>query len=77
MYYDESPQAFNFVAGFVMGVALGAGLALILAPQSGRRTRRRLAHVVAGARHVAGSQLEDWGSDVRSAVDAGRRRLKL
>jgi gas vesicle protein len=31
-----------FTAGVVLGAALGAGVALLLAPRSGRSTRRRL-----------------------------------
>ncbi len=34
--------------GFALGAAVGAGVALLLAPQSGKRTRARLAQ---GARH--------------------------
>src|SRR5690606_22906906 len=40
MYYDEEWRALGFVAGLTLGMALGAGIALLLAPQSGRRTRR-------------------------------------
>jgi gas vesicle protein len=32
-----------FTAGLLFGAALGAGIALLLAPESGRETRRRLA----------------------------------
>lgn len=32
-----------FITGVVLGAALGAGVALLLAPRSGRSTRRRLA----------------------------------
>src|SRR5690606_16226999 len=36
MYYDEEWRALSFVAGLTLGMALGAGVALLMAPQSGR-----------------------------------------
>jgi hypothetical protein len=77
MDYDEEQRTFNFVAGLALGLALGAGVALLLAPQSGRRTRRQLVRAVASARDTAGDRFGEMADDVRSAVEAGRRRLKL
>ena len=42
MYYDEESGATNFVAGMLVGAILGAGIALLTAPASGRNTRARL-----------------------------------
>jgi hypothetical protein len=77
MYYDEDHRVLNFVAGFILGVAIGAGTALLMAPESGRRTRRRLAHAASGAKEVAGERWDELSQEVRSAVDASRKRLKL
>lgn len=49
----------NFVAGFLLGAALGAIAALLLAPKSGRELRESLAE--------EGKKLRD------RAVDEGRR----
>jgi hypothetical protein len=38
MYYDEESGALNFVAGMLLGAVIGASLALLTAPQSGRKT---------------------------------------
>jgi gas vesicle protein len=42
MYYDEESGVPNFMAGVIVGAVLGAGIALLTAPQSGRRTRARI-----------------------------------
>ncbi|HUF49708.1 MAG TPA: YtxH domain-containing protein [Longimicrobiales bacterium] len=68
MYYDDEPKAVNFFAGMLLGVVIGASLALLTAPQSGRRTRRRLLRAVSSARDSAGERWldlagEDWPSN--------------
>lgn len=78
MYYDEEGAGpFSFVAGLVLGAVIGAGVALLAAPQSGKRTRRRLLRAVDGAREGAGDRWDALGDDIRSAVRTGRDRLKL
>lgn len=77
MYYDDESQALTFLSGFLLGAAVGVGIALLMAPQSGRRTRRRIKHSLEGVRNTAGDRLEDIGEDVMSAVDTSRRKLKL
>ncbi|MEJ2503843.1 MAG: YtxH domain-containing protein [Gemmatimonadota bacterium] len=77
MYYDDDTSGVSFLSGLIVGVAIGAGLALILAPQSGRRTRRRLVRRVEDATDDA---LGRWGAvtdDLRSAVKDSRKRLNL
>jgi uncharacterized membrane protein YccC len=57
-----------FVGGLVLGALIGAGIALLVAPERGRVTRRRL------ARHLreAGDELRDEFDGLRAAA---RRRL--
>lgn len=77
MYYDEEgPGAFSFVAGILLGTVLGASLALLAAPQSGKRTRRQLRRAVDGVRTSASDRFSLFGDDVRGAVRSGRRRLR-
>lgn len=77
MYYDEESGAINFVAGVLLGAVLGASLALLTAPQSGRKTRRRLIRAVSTARETAGGRWEDLADEVQDAVRAGRKRIRL
>jgi gas vesicle protein len=77
MYYDDNSRIINFLAGLALGTVLGATTALLIAPQSGKRTRRRLVKAVSGVGDTAGDRWDDLSDDVKSAVTAGRRRLKL
>lgn len=76
-YDDENDGWLAFAAGLLIGLVIGAGVGLLGAPQSGRRTRRRLRHAVEDARDSATDRWETLGDDVRSAVESRRRRLKL
>ena len=42
MYYEEESGATGFVAGILVGAVLGASIALLMAPHSGKITRARL-----------------------------------
>ena len=58
-------KARTFTVGLILGALVGAGLALLLAPQSGAETRRDLAR---RARQLA--------DDSRDRYDEARRRLR-
>ena len=65
--------------GFALGAAVGAGLALLMAPDSGKKTRERLTSTAQrwskGAGHVideARDTLADLGTDAKSAIQAGQ-----
>jgi gas vesicle protein len=77
MYYDEESRALSFFAGMLLGVVVGASVALLAAPQPGKKTRRQLAKAVGNARGTAEDQWEELADDVRSAVKAGRKRIRL
>jgi gas vesicle protein len=75
MYYEDQPtDSFSFFGGLIVGVVLGAGIALLAAPASGKRTRRRMLRQVVSAKRAAGEQVDDWADELRSALRAGRRR---
>jgi gas vesicle protein len=76
MYFEDQKNTFNFVSGLIIGALVGAGIALMAAPTSGKRTRRKMLRRVMNARRAAGDQVEDWTADLRSAVRSGRRRLR-
>jgi gas vesicle protein len=66
----------NTISAFLVGLAIGAGAALLLAPQSGERTRKNL---VRGARRVR-RQAEEFVRDTREraedAIDDARAELE-
>ena len=68
-YDDEDPYVIiekrsAGVGSFLLGVALGAGVALLVAPQSGARTRREIQRGAHRARRAA----EGLAGDVRERV---------
>jgi gas vesicle protein len=77
MYYDDESGAVTFVAGLLLGAVVGASLALLAAPQSGKKTRRRILRAVSSARNTAGERWDDLTDDVQHAVRAGRKRIHL
>ena len=83
MYYEKESGSLNFVAGLAMGAILGASVALLTAPQSGKRTRRRIVRAVEAARDKAVDNWDDATMNVRRlarrgrhAARRGRRRLR-
>ena len=77
MYYDDDTGTMSFLTGVLVGALLGAGIALLSAPQPGRKTRRRLKKAVSNARDTAGHRWGDLSDEVRSAVETGRKRVRL
>jgi gas vesicle protein len=69
MQYDQDANAMNFVSGFLLGAAVGAGIALLMAPEAGNRTRRRIRRVAGELRDTATDQLDDFADDVKARVD--------
>ena len=69
MEYDYEAQVFNFVSGLVLGAFLGAGIALLTAPESGQRTRRRIRRAAGDIRENASDRWEDLADDVKGRVD--------
>ena len=69
MDYDHEQQAFNFISGLLLGVVIGAGIALLMAPQPGRKTRKKLRKTAVGIRENATDRLDDFADGVRGRVD--------
>jgi gas vesicle protein len=69
MEYDEDTQVLNFVTGLLLGAAIGAGVALLTAPEPGRRTRRRIRRKADDLRDTATDRWEGVAEDVRGKVD--------
>ncbi len=71
------------VVGFVLGALVGAGIALLLAPRTGKETRRgladagrRLGGTVRDTLGQAGERVNDLAQDAKAALDAGREAFE-
>lgn len=64
-----------FTAGAVLGAALGAGAALLFAPQSGARTRHNIARRGRHLRTRTADAWEDLRHELRYAARRGRKKL--
>jgi gas vesicle protein len=76
MEYDHESQVFNFIAGLVLGAVIGAGITMLTAPESGKKTRRRVRKMAGEMRRNAESRLGEIGDDVRGRVDDAVRGVR-
>ncbi|HEX2093223.1 MAG TPA: hypothetical protein VHG28_12520 [Longimicrobiaceae bacterium] len=87
MYYDDQSRRFNLLSGLLFGAVLGAGIALLLLPEAGARTRR-IRRAAGGIGRKASRRLSELQEDLddtlqgsiragRKHVRAGRKRLNL
>lgn len=78
-------RVLSLISMLIVGGLLGAGVALLMAPQSGRRTRlkirdkgmelrERAAETAEDTRHRASHTLDDWASSTRERVSSLRER---
>lgn len=79
---SEVNRAGGAVAGFMFGAVVGAGAALLLAPATGRDTRRKIGSTARRLADGVGSELGEMknkaiqraseiNGDVKDAIDAG------
>lgn len=64
-----------FATGALIGAAIGAGTALLLAPQTGEETRRDLARQGRRLRARGADAWDDLRDELRWATQRGRRRI--
>jgi gas vesicle protein len=70
------PVAEGFAAGLVVGALLGAGIALLFAPDRGSRTRSHLSRRLHRLREQASDELDRVGSRTRRDLQRRRRELE-
>lgn len=77
---DEHTRTIDFLAGLFVGAIIGAGVALVTAPQSGQRTRRKVRRVAGSLTDGAQDRFDDFADEVKRRVDdavtGARKRLK-
>lgn len=69
MEYNDSTRTVDFLAGLLLGAVIGAGVALVTAPQSGTRTRRKIKRVAGNLSEGAQDRFEDFADEVKARVD--------
>ena len=65
----EERQAVSFVSGLLLGAVIGAGVAILTAPQPGRKTRRRIRKVARRAKGQTANRLDDLAMELKRRVD--------
>ncbi|MEZ4422922.1 MAG: YtxH domain-containing protein [Gemmatimonadota bacterium] len=77
--HDGTERVLPFLAGLVLGAAIGAGVALLTAPQPGTRTRKRIRRAAHTLKDGAVDRWDDLADDMKQRVDdtvrAARKRL--
>jgi gas vesicle protein len=69
MEYDHEPQVIDCVTGLLLGTVIGAGVALLAAPQSGRRTRRHIKKTALTLLDSTTDRFDDLADDMKGKVD--------
>lgn len=84
-WYDDEPYGEPYViverheagvGSFIVGLALGAGVALLLAPQTGEETRRTLARRARRAQDAAQELVEEMSGTVAEKFNDVRNRVE-
>ncbi len=70
---DRERQAASFLSGLVLGAVIGAGVALLATPQSGRRTRRHIRRTAGRVRADSAERFDELADDVRKSVEDALR----
>ena len=66
----------GFAAGILLGAALGAGVAVLFAPDKGSRTRRRLGQRMRDLRENAEERVDDARQDAGRTLNRQRRKIR-
>jgi hypothetical protein len=66
----------GFIGGLMLGALIGAGVALMLAPERGYVTRRRIRTRFEDVRDDAKDQIEDWRGSAEREFKRGRRKAR-
>ncbi len=73
---DEGFSGGTMLLSFLLGGFVGAGVALLLAPKSGRETRQRIMDLTEDARDFAEDYTEQIKGRVTSSVGKGKEYYK-
>ncbi len=79
MESETERTAWSFVTGLLLGSMIGAGVAMLTAPQSGRRTRRRIRRSAARIQGTATDRFDELAHELKDRIDdaVGSARERL
>jgi hypothetical protein len=66
----------GFFGGLLIGAIIGAGVALLMAPERGYVTRRRIRTRFEDARDDAKDQIDDWRGHAEREFKRGRKKVQ-
>jgi gas vesicle protein len=73
---EERGNAPVILMAFLLGGVVGAGLALLFAPVSGRETRDRIKDLVEDVKEKAEGAVEEIRDKVKETLDLGKKTLE-
>jgi gas vesicle protein len=73
---EERGNAPVILLAFLLGGVVGAGLALLFAPLSGRETRERIKDLVEEVKEKADGAVEEIRDKVKETLDLGKKALE-
>lgn len=66
---DSEREAVSFVSGLVLGAIIGAGVAMLTAPQPGRKTRKRIRKSARRLQGTASDRFDELAGEIKDKVD--------
>lgn len=66
----------SVLLSFLLGGLVGAGFALLLAPQSGRETRQKIRELSGEAKEKAKGYVEDIKGKITTSIDKGKEFIE-
>jgi gas vesicle protein len=73
---DRNTVVVNVAAAFIVGALLGAGAALLFAPQSGRKTRRDIRQFAETAGNKAGAVQIELRHSIENIIEDAEEKLR-
>lgn len=69
MSQENHDHLTGFLTGLLLGTLIGASAAYLTAPQSGKKTRKRLSKTAVGIRKNSADRWDDLAEDMKDRVD--------